>query len=70
VEVQREGLFSQAKKLRDLVRERESLIEKFPGSLFISNKEKIEITLVSSGHTKKVFQTGEDDDLDLFKKSE
>jgi hypothetical protein len=70
VEVQREGLYTQAKKLRDLVRERETLVEKFPGSLFISNKEKIEITLVSSEHTKQVFETGEDNEIDLFKKTE
>ncbi|MDR2190411.1 MAG: hypothetical protein LBP53_04410 [Candidatus Peribacteria bacterium] len=68
VEVQREGLYMQAKKLRDIVRERESLIEKFPGSLFISNKEKIKITLISSEHTKEAFKTGEDNEIDIFKK--
>lgn len=66
VESQREDLYNQAKKLRDIVREREALIEKFPGSWFISNKEKIEITLITSGRTKEVFQTGEENDIDLF----
>lgn len=67
IESQREDLYNQAKKLRDLVRERESLVEKFPGSFFISNKEKIEITLITSKNTKEVFKTGEENDIELFK---
>ncbi|MDR0283188.1 MAG: hypothetical protein LBI53_08140 [Candidatus Peribacteria bacterium] len=70
IEAQREGLYTQAKRLRDLVRERETLIEQWPGSWFVSNQEKIEITLISSKHTKEVFQTGEDNDINLFKKPE
>lgn len=67
IESQREDLYNQAKKLRDLVRERDALIEKFPGSLFVSNKEKIEVTLITSKNTKKVFETGEENDIELFK---
>lgn len=68
IESQREDFYNQAKKLRDLVREREALIEKFPGSLFVSNKEPIDITLITSKNTKEVFKTGEENDIELFKK--
>lgn len=68
IEAQREDLYNQARKLQDLVRERETLIEKFPGSFFIANKEVIEITLITSKNTKEVFKTGEENDIDLFKK--
>jgi len=37
----------------------------FPGSLFCSNKEKIDIHLVTSSKTKEVFKTGEENDIDL-----
>lgn len=67
IESQREDLYNQAKKLRDLVREREALVEKFPGSLFISNKEKIEVTLITSKNTKETFRTGEENDIEIFK---
>ena len=68
VEAQREDLYNQAKKLRDLVREREALIEKFPGSFLISNQTEIPITLITSKNTKEVFKTGEENDINLFKK--
>jgi MFS superfamily sulfate permease-like transporter len=68
IESQREDLYNQARKLRDLAREREALIEKFPGSWFISNQKPIEITLITSKNTKEVFKTGEENDIDLFKK--
>jgi hypothetical protein len=68
IESQREDLYNQAKKLRDLVRERESLIEQFPGSLLISNKAKIDVTLITSKNTKEAFRTGEENDIELFKK--
>jgi hypothetical protein len=68
IESQREDLYNQAKKLRDLVREREALIEKFPGSYFVSNKEKIDVVLITSGKTKEVFKTGEENDIELFNK--
>jgi hypothetical protein len=68
IESQREDLYTQAKKLRDLVRERDALIKKFPGSFFIRNKEEIEITLITSRNTKEVFKTGEENDINLFKR--
>jgi len=68
IEVQRTALYNQAKKLLDLIREREALIEKFPGYFLISNKKKIEATIVSSEHTQKVFETGREDDIKLFDK--
>jgi hypothetical protein len=68
IESQREDLYIQAKKLRDLVRERESLVEKFPGSVLISNQEPVEITLITSQTTKEAFKTGEENNIELFKK--
>lgn len=70
IEAQREDLFTQAKRLTDLVRERETLIEQPISGFFIKNKEKIDVALISSKKTKEALKTGEDNDIDLFKKGE
>lgn len=59
------------KELISLNNERNILIEQFPGSLFLSGRPKIEIKIITSARTERTFETGRDDDTDLFsKKSE
>ena len=58
------------KELVDLNREHDNTIDVFPSSMICSvfGREKIEITIVTSGRTEKTFETGKDDDVDVFKK--
>lgn len=68
IEVQR-MYFNQAQtRMLDIIRQRETLLETIPACFFISNKSKIDYTIVSSTSTKATMQTGIDDDVDLFKK--
>ncbi len=68
IEVQR-AYFTQAQtRMLDILRQRETLLESIPAKFFISNKTKIDYTIVSSIRTKTVTQTGIDDDIDIFKK--
>lgn len=70
IEVQR-MYFNQAQtRMLDIIRQRETLIELIPAKFFISNKTKIDYTIISSTSTKTVVQTGIDDDVDLFKKKD
>lgn len=70
IEVQR-MYFNQAQtRMLDIIRQRETLIELIPAKFFISNKSKIDYTIISSTSTKTVVQTGIDDDVDLFKKKD
>lgn len=52
--------------LISLGQEHNTLIKQFPGSWFLSDIKPIEIKLVTSAKTKKVFETGEDNDIDIF----
>jgi hypothetical protein len=56
------------KELIDLKREHDNTIMTFPGSIFLSSRGVIEIKVITSKKTKKVFETGEDDDADVFGK--
>ena len=68
IEVQR-AYFTQAQtRMLDIIRQRETLLEQIPAKFFISNKTKIDYTIVSSTRTKDVMITGIDDEVDLFKK--
>ena len=68
IEVQR-MYFNQAQtRMLDIIRQRDTLLETIPATFFISNKSKIDYTIVSSTRTKGTMVTGVDDDVDLFKK--
>lgn len=68
IEVQR-AYFEQAQsRMLDIIRQRETLLEQIPAKFFISNKDKISYTIISSTRSKSVIKTGLDDEVDLFKK--
>lgn len=70
IEVQR-MYFNQAQtRMLDIIRQRDTLLELIPAKFFISNKSKIDYTIISSTSTKTAVQTGIDDDVDLFKKKD
>jgi len=62
------------KELIDLNRERTQMFRVIPSNIFLAivgrQEGDVKITVVTSSRTEKSFQTGKDDDVDLFKKKE
>lgn len=58
------------RELRDLKREHDMLLRKFPANIVFSilGREEIEVTLITSSSAKESFVTGNDDDVGLFNK--
>lgn len=74
ITAQREGFKFRQKELLDLNRERNTTLDKFPGSLLAmvcpGDHKKINVVIVTSTRTQDAFKTGKDDDVDLFKKKQ
>lgn len=63
------GKFSRVQqKLIDIQREDNNLHSKQPSNWFVGKKKDLEINIVTSTKTEQTFQTGKEDDIDLFKK--
>ena len=56
---------AQEKEL-DIIREHENLCSTYPGKWFVSRKEPIEYTIISSTKSKETMETGLDDDINVF----
>ena len=67
IEAERAGFFMEQKKLVDLNNEHRIIRQTFPASVFIGGRSDIAITIVSSDATKKVMETGKENDIDIFK---
>lgn len=67
IEAERAGFFMEQKRLVDLNNEHRIIRQTFPGSIFIGSRSDIQITIVSSDATKKVMETGKENDIDIFK---
>lgn len=59
-------------KLIDIKREHDNLRMKFPSSIFLAIKgtKELQMKIVTSSKTDKAFETGKEDDVELFKKFE
>ncbi len=68
IEAERAGFFMEQKKLVDLNNEHKIVRKTWPSSMFVGNRPDIEIVIVSSQKTKKVMETGQENDVDVFKK--
>jgi hypothetical protein len=68
VESQREGFHREQKKLVDIKMAHDNLRQKIPSKFIVGDSEPLVLKLVTSSKTKKVMETGEDNDVDLFKK--
>lgn len=66
IEAQREGFFNEQKKLRSIIQQHDNLLQKFPSSMFVGGRDKLDYKIISSKKTKKVMETGEENDIDLF----
>lgn len=67
IEAERAGFFMEQKRLVDLNNEHRIIRQTFPASIFIGGRSDIAITIVSSDATKKVMETGKENDIDIFK---
>jgi hypothetical protein len=73
ITAQREGFKFRQKELLDLNRERNTVLDQFPGSLLAmvcpGDHKKVTVVIVTSTRTQEAFKIGKDDDVDLFKKN-
>ena len=63
----RDSWTQRQKELLDLKREHDNVIDKFPSTIFVGSRGKIEVQIVTSGRTEKAFESGKDEDVDVFK---
>ncbi len=56
------------KELIDLKREHDNIIDTFPSSIIVGSRGKIDIKIITSSKTEKVFEQRKDDDVDVFQK--
>lgn len=68
IEAERTGFFVEQKKLIDLGREHNNLIEVFPSSVFLMNRDVIDLTIIKSEQTEDVFKVGKEELNPLFNK--
>jgi hypothetical protein len=71
IESQRATFTREQKKLIDIKREHDNLLDIQPGHFFlvtIGGKQKIDVQIVTSTRTDKAFKSGKDDDVDVFNK--
>jgi hypothetical protein len=54
------------KRLIDIKREHENLRKKIPSCWFVGKRPELELDIVTSANTKEVFQTGEENDVEIF----
>jgi len=67
IEAQRNEFANEQKKLASVKQQHDNLVGKFPGSLIL-DAAPLEIQIVTSSKTERVFLTGKEDDVDLFNK--
>lgn len=67
IEVQRTAFTSTQNRMLDIINQRATLIESYPGRWFINNKSAIDYTPISTSATKNVMATGVDDYTFSFK---
>jgi len=66
IEAERKSFEREQKTLISLSEEHDKLISKFPSSFFLSDIKPIIIKLVTSKNTKQAFDSGEENDIDIF----
>ncbi len=56
------------KEILDMKREHDNALDLFPSSLFVGGRPRIEVQIVTSARTGAAFDSGQDNDVDLFPK--
>jgi hypothetical protein len=67
IEANRTEFFMEQKKLRSFKKEHDDIIKKFPSSLIVGSRGTIDCKFISSAATKAALETGEENDVQLFK---
>jgi len=70
VEGERKSFLRKQEKLISIKQEHDNIRTKFPGVFIVGGRPAVEINIITSGQTKETFETGEENDVDLFKKEE
>jgi hypothetical protein len=67
VTAERDGFAMRQKEILDFKREHDNLIDTFPNNIFAAllNRQKINVTIVTSSRTEGAFKSGVDDDVSL-----
>jgi len=68
IEAQRTIFTREQTKLIDLKREHDNLLQMIPSNLFVGSRDPVAIVIVTSSKTEKTFDSGHEDDVDLFDK--
>jgi len=68
IEAQRTAFTREQTKLIDLKREHDNLRQTIPSSFFVGSRDEVDITVVTSSRTDQTFETGQDNNVDLFNK--
>lgn len=68
----RDSFTMRQKELLDLKREHDKLLRTFPSNVILGmfGRRSIDVTIVTSTKTEKAFETGKDDDVNVFQKTE
>ena len=69
IEGQREGFFVEQQKLIDIDREHKDMRMTFPKKMVIGRRADLGIVIIKSLTTKEAYETGQENDIDLFKKN-
>lgn len=68
IEIRRQEFLLVQRKLMDIENQHNNMLDVFPSSLFLSGRQRLDYKVISSTNTKKVMESGVEDDIDLFKK--
>lgn len=68
IEGERAGFFMEQQMLIDLDREHKTIRQTFPKNIFIGGRTDVPITIITSDQTEKIYKTGKENDVDIFKK--
>lgn len=68
IESLRLSFFTEQKKLLDLDREHKNILRTFPSEIFVGGRDTVDIKIITSTETKEVYKTGEENNIELFKK--
>ena len=66
IEAQRTTFTRAQRQLIDLKREHDNLLQTIPAKWFVGDKDRVEIVVVTSGKTNNTFDSGQEDNVDLF----
>jgi len=69
IEGQRDGFFIEQQKLIDIDRQHKDMRMTFPKKMIIGKRADLAIVIIKSLKTEDVYKTGQENDVDLFKKN-